>query len=385
MHASDDRILTTHIGSLPRTDAVKELLSRIDSGESVDTDTFKSTAEKAIRDVVRRQSDVGLDIINDGEQARTGFNVYVSNRMNGFDGEANVSPWADLLEFPTFVRRILVTTEDVEMQTVPAANQPVSYDDASHIEWELETFTEILSETDVSPDGTFMTAATPGLISTTLHNQYYDSHEEYVFALAEEIQTEYDRIADSTVDVIQLDSPDLLMDHHKMFQDRSVEEFKEIVRTHVEALNIATKNIADERLRIHVCWGNYEGPHHYDIDLEEILPLLYEANIGGISVELSNPRHQHEFDVFEEHPLPEDWFVYPGVIDVKTNIVEHPEVVAERIERAADVVGDPTRVIAAPDCGFGTLAGWERVDDEISWAKLETLVDGASLATERLF
>ena len=197
--------------------------------------------------------------------------------------------------------------------------------------------------------------------------------------------SEYARIAESDVDILQLDSPDLLMDQHKMFADRSVEEFKEIVRTHVEALNRALEGVSSERTRLHVCWGNYEGPHHHDVALEAILPLLYEADIGGLTVELASPRHQHEIGIFEEHESPADWTLYPGVIDVKINILEHPEVIAERIERAANVVGAPSRIVAAPDCGFGTLAGWERVDDEIAWAKLETLTEGAALASERLF
>lgn len=230
-----------------------------------------------------------------------------------------------------------------------------------------------------------MTSAFPGVIATSLPNQYYDDYEAYVDDLAAAMRTEYERIIDSGVDVLQLDAPDLLMDHHKMFADLSIAEFKDVVRTHVDGLNQALQNVPSERIRLHVCWGNYESPHHRDIALKEVLPILYEADVGGLMVEFSNPRHQHEIDVFEDYPLPDDWILYPGVIDVRTNIIEHPETVAERIERVAEIIGDPTRIIATPDCGFGTLAGWNRVDTEIGWRKLEAMVDGAALASDSLY
>lgn len=385
MQTSDDRIHTTHIGSLPRDDAVIDFLAKRDEGEDIDMDAFERVSSEAIRTALQRQIDAGLDVVNDGEQSRTGFNVYVPDRLSGYEGETTAKAWNDLIEFPEFVSRIFQTTSDLDIRTVPAATAPVSYEDSSRIEWELTEFRQALDDTDADPAGTFVTAATPGVIATSLPNEYYDSHVDYVSVLADAMQTEYERIAESHVDVVQLDSPDLLMDQHKFFSDRSIEEFKDIVRTHVEAMNRATENIPNEQLRLHVCWGNYEGPHHHDIALEEILPLLYEADIGGLAVELSSPRHQHEIEVFEENPIPDDWALIPGVIDVKTNIIEHPEVVADRIVRAADVVDDPSRVIAAPDCGFGTLAGWERVDSEIAWRKLDTLVEGADIASDRLF
>lgn len=385
MHGSEGRIHTTHIGSLPRTEDVLPFLQKRDEGEEVDMETFERIAGEAVREVVARQAEVGLDIINDGEQSRVGFNQYVPDRLSGYDGETSPKPWKDLTEFPTFVRTKFDTSDALDIGTVRSATGPVTYEDDSRIRWELTELDRALEDTGAEHSGTFMTAATPGVIATSLPNDYYESYEEYVFDLAEAMAIEYEHIADSHVDVIQLDSPDLLMDHHKMFADRSVEEFKDVVRMHVDALNQALADVPSERTRLHVCWGNYEGPHTHDIGLDEILPLLYEADIGGLTVELSSPRHQHEFDVFEDHPLPADWTLYPGVVDVKTNVVEHPEVVAERIERAANVVGDPSRIVAAPDCGFGTLAGWERVDNEISWKKLETLVEGAAVASDRLF
>lgn len=385
MHRSEERILTTHIGSLPRTEELLDLLSKRDRGEEIDEEAYWDAVDEAVRQVVERQDEAGLDIINDGEQGRVGFNTYLKNRMTGFEGTSTAEPWKDLTEYPDYARKILATTEELEIREVAAATGPVEYRGEEYAEREADHLFDAMDDVGVDPAGTFITSATPGVVATTLHNEYYDSHEEYVYALADAMQEEYEIFADSDLDVIQLDSPDLLMDHHKMFADRSVEEFKDVVRTHIDAMNQATQNIDDERLRLHVCWGNYEGPHHHDIDLAEILPILYEANIGGLCVELSNPRHQHEFEVFEEHPLPDDWVLYPGVIDVKTNFIEHPEVVADRIEHAADVIGDPTRVVAAPDCGFGTLAGWERVDTEIGWDKLAAMSEGAEIASERLF
>lgn len=385
MQGNNNRILTTHIGSLPRHGNVIEFLKKRDKGKPIDQDTFKRAARTSIDKVVQRQADIGLDIINDGEQSRVGFNQYVPDRLSGYEGETTPKPWSDLTDFPEFVRRNFDSSDELDIGTVRTATGPVEYVDSSRIEWEHAEFRHALSETGANPAGTFMTAATPGVIATSLPNQYYDDYDEYVWALADAMQTEYEYIADSGVDMIQLDSPDLLMDQHKMFADRSVEKFKEIVRLHINALNRAIENVPANQTRLHICWGNYEGPHHNDVALEEVLPLLYDADIGGLTVELANPRHGHEVDVLEEHPLPDDWILFPGVIDVKTNIVEHPENVADRIERVAEVVGDPSRIVAAPDCGFGTLAGWERVNDEIAWKKLETLVEGADLASDRLF
>lgn len=383
MHRSDDRILTTHVGSLPRPDDLIELLNRANEGEDVDTETFERTVAAARRQMIERQAETGIDVVNDGEQARTGYNIYVRDRMDGF-GEREVTRtlWSDLKEFPGYAERAYEGTE-LDPQDRPAAIGPLEYD-PTRARDEISTVFELIAETDDEFADTFVTAASPGVAAETLPNRFYDSDEEYLFAMAEQLSEEYELVADSKA-VLQLDAPDLLGYRHRHYQDRSRSEFKDVVRTHVQAINEATANVPDEQIRLHVCWGNYEGPHHHDIALTEILPLLYEADVGGLLVEQANPRHQHEYRAFEEHPLPDEWVLVPGVIDVKTNIVEHPDTIADRIERAADAVGDPTRIIAAPDCGFGTLVGWHTVQREVAWRKLEAMVDGARQATERLF
>lgn len=375
--------MTTHVGSLPRPDDLIELLNRRNEGEDVDAETFERTVAAARRQAIDRQAETGIDIVNDGEQGRTGYNIYVRDRMEGF-GEREVTRklWSDLKEFPGYAERAYEGTE-LDPQDRPAAVGPLEYD-PTRARDEIATLFDLIENGDAAFADTFVTAASPGVAAETLPNRYYDSDEEYLFAMAEQLSEEYELVAESDA-VLQLDAPDLLGYRHRHYQDRSLAAFKDIVRTRVRAINEATANVPDEQIRLHVCWGNYEGPHHHDVPLEEIVPLLYEADVGGLLVEQANPRHQHEFRVFEDHPLPEEWVLVPGVIDVKTNIVEHPETVADRIERAADAVGDPTRIVAAPDCGFGTLVGWHTVQREVAWRKLEAMVDGAERATERLF
>lgn len=383
MKRSEERILTTHVGSLPRPDDLIELLNRQTDGKPVDPDEFDRTVARARQRMIDRQADAGIDVVNDGEQGRTGYNIYVRDRMSGF-GEREVTRklWSDLKEVPGYAERAYEGTE-LDPQDRPAAIGPLEYD-PSRAREEISTLFELIDGSDTTFADTFVTAASPGVAAETLPNRYYDSDEEYLFAMAEQLSREYELVGDSGA-TLQLDAPDLLGYRHRHYQDRSLAEFKEIVRTRIQAINDATANVPDERIRLHVCWGNYEGPHHHDVPLGEILPLLYEADVGGLLVEQANPRHQHEFRVLEEHPLPEEWVLVPGVIDVKTNIVEHPETVADRIERAADAVGDPTRIVAAPDCGFGTLVGWHTVQRDVAWRKLEAMVEGAQRATDRLF
>lgn len=375
--------MTTHVGSLPRPDELIELLNRRNEGEDVDAEAFERTVAAARRRAIERQAETGIDIVNDGEQARTGYNIYVRDRMAGF-GEREVTRklWSDLREFPGYAERAYEGTE-LDPQDRPAAVGPLEYD-PSRARDEIETLFDLIEDSDAAFADTFVTAASPGVAAETLPNRYYDGDEEYLFAMAEQLSEEYELVAEADA-ALQLDAPDLLGYRHRHYQDRSLAAFKDIVRTRVRAINEATANVPDEQIRLHVCWGNYEGPHHHDVPLAEIVPLLYEANVGGLLVEQANPRHQHEYRVFEDHPLPDEWVLVPGVVDVKTNIVEHPETVADRIERAADAVGDPTRIVAAPDCGFGTLVGWHTVQREVAWRKLEAMVEGAERATDRLF
>ncbi len=380
---SDEHISTTHIGSLPRAPELLELLKRRQDGEDVDDEQWHQTVQDATESVVRKQADVGLDVVNNGEQPRVSFNWYVANRLTGIGGDRDAPMWDDLADYPEYASDAF-DTETIDLTKQPSVVGPVEYDGAAARDEELETFAEALDAVDADFEDTFITAASPGVAAATLVNDHYDSHEEFVYAIADALKQEYEAIADTGA-ILHLDAPDLLTTGHRGFGDRPVEKLKPIVRLHVDALNEATADIPDDRLRVHTCWGSYEGPHHRDTPLEDVLPELYELNIGGLSVEEANPRHQHEYRVFREQPLPDGWDLLPGVVDVKTNVVEHPEVVADRIERVADAVGDPSRIVAAPDCGFDTQAGLAMVHPDIAWTKLEALVDGAELASERLF
>ncbi|WP_353634444.1 cobalamin-independent methionine synthase II family protein [Halobacterium sp. NMX12-1] len=380
---SDEHISTTHVGSLPRDPDPLDLLQRRQNGEDVDAEQWRRTVQDATESVVRKQADVGLDVVNNGEQPRVSFNWYVANRLSGIGGERDAPLWDDLADFPEYASDAF-DTETIDLTKQPAVTGPVEYDGTEAVAEEIETFADALDAVDADFEGTFLTAASPGVAAATLVNEHYDSHEAFVHAVGDALREEYEAIADTGA-VLHLDAPDLLTTGHRGFGDRPVEKLKPIVRLHVDALNEATENIPDDQIRVHTCWGSYEGPHHRDTSLEDVLPELYELNIGGISIEQANPRHEHEYRVFAQHPLPDGWDLLPGVVDVKTNVVEHPDVVADRIERVADAVGDPTRIVAAPDCGFDTQAGLAMVHPEIAWKKLEALVDGAAVATDRLF
>ncbi len=380
---SDDHISTTHIGSLPRDPELLDLLKRRQDGEDVDAEQWHKTVQDATESVVRKQADVGLDVVNNGEQPRVSFNWYVANRLTGIGGERDAPLWDDLADFPEYASDAF-DTETIDLTKQPSVTSPVEYNGTEAVDEEIETFADALTAVDADFEGTFLTAASPGVAAATLVNEYYDSHEEFVHAVGDALREEYEAIADTGA-ILHLDAPDLLTTGHRGFGDRPVEKLKPIVRLHVDALNEATRNIPDDQIRVHTCWGSYEGPHHRDTPLVDVLPELYELDVGGLSIEEANPRHEHEYRVFAEHPLPDGWDLLPGVVDVKTNVVEHPDVVADRIERVADAVGDPTRIVAAPDCGFDTQAGLAMVHPEIAWKKLEALVDGAAVATERLF
>lgn len=377
------RILTTHTGSLPRTDRLIDLLNRKDSGERINQKVFNEAVEESTRNVIRKQYEAGVDIASNGEQPRVGFDTYVYNRMKGFGGEGSRDPIGDLVDYPEYAERAFPKV-GVRVVKTPKAIEPLEYVGFDLANKEIDDFKRIVKSEDVEFEDLFITAASPGAVSGILLNEYYESHEDYVYALSGELQKEYELISDSGLN-LQLDCPDLAMERHWMFKDLSIDEFREVVSLHVDAINKAVVNIPREKLRLHVCWGNYEGPHHMDVALEDILPSIYEAKVGAISVELANPRHQHEFRVFREHPLPDGVSLIPGVIDVKTNFIEHPEVVANRIKRVSDAVGDPSKIIAGTDCGFGTFAGWRKVDRKIAWAKLKSLSEGAEIASKELF
>jgi 5-methyltetrahydropteroyltriglutamate--homocysteine methyltransferase len=385
MHRSEDRILTTHVGSLPRHPKLRELLVRQDRGEVIDEAALDREVEAAVQHVVRKQLEVGIDIGSDGEQPRVGFSTYVARRMQGFGGESRRPPAREMVEFPDYAAMLEFRRRaGARINNAPQAMAEVQYTDLSEAAKECDLFLRATKTLPRPFTEAFMTAASPGIIATTMLNAYYDSHERYVFALAEQMRREYELIHSRGL-LLQLDCPDLAMERTRLFQNDSLERFQEIVATHIDAINLAVANIPPERIRLHVCWGNNDSPHIYDVPLEAILPILYRANVGALSLELANPRHQHEYKVFKRHPLPESMLFLPGVIDSTTNFVEHPEVVADRICQAVAAIGDRSRVIASVDCGFGTFAGSELVAESVVWAKLQTLKQGAALATKRLW
>jgi len=384
MRKSDDRILTTHVGSLPRDPVLSDLLIREEAGEKVDRAELVRLGEKAVHHVVRQQAACGVDVVNDGEQPRVGFQTYVAQRMKGFGGESKRPRSRDFTDFPVFadfmIKRI---PRRSKVTNAPQAIADVVYEDLGPANDEIRLFKSALKDLPSPPAETFMTAAAPGIIATTMLNAHYDTHEAYVFALARQMKKEYELIARDFV--LQIDSPDLALERTVLFQDKTNAEFVAIAEMHVAALNEALAGIPRERVRLHCCWGNNEGPHTHDIPLAEVFPVLCQARVGALSIEFANPRHQHEYAALKKAKLPPEFVLIPGVIDTTTNFVEHPEVVANRICEAVDAVGDRSRVIASVDCGFGTFAGSELVAEEVVWAKLKSCRDGAELATRRLW
>jgi 5-methyltetrahydropteroyltriglutamate--homocysteine methyltransferase len=384
MRRSEERILTTHVGSLPRNPVLTDLLIRDEAGETVDRAELTRQSASAVRHVVERQAASGVDVVNDGEQPRVGFQTYVAQRMKGFGGESSRPRPRDYADFPAFSAQMRQRfPRRSKVSNAPQAIASVVYDDLAPAEQECRMFKTALDSLPTKPADAFMTAASPGVIATTMLNAHYDSHEGYVFALARQMRKEYELIARDFV--LQIDAPDLAMEHTMLFQDKSIAEFLKIAETHVAALNEAVAGIPRDRIRLHCCWGNWEGPHTHDIPLSEILPVLYQARVGALSLEFANPRHQHEYTALRKAKLPPEFMLLPGVIDSTTNYVEHPEVVANRICEAVDAVGDRSRVIASSDCGFGTFAGGEFVAEDVVWAKLKSCRDGADIATGRLW
>ncbi|WP_248897026.1 cobalamin-independent methionine synthase II family protein [Haloplanus halobius] len=383
MTTNDARIRTTHIGSLPRPPELLDLLEARQEGEDIDATEWGETVADATRDVVERQAEVGLDVANNGEQSRVSFNWYVADRLSGIDGKREQELWADLQEFPDYAAETF-KTDVIDLSMHPVVTGPVEYTGHDEAEAELDAFRDALAAADADFEETFVTSASPSVVTATHVNDHYDSYEDFLFGVAEAMAEEYELVAETGM-TLQIDAPELLtVGHTAAYADAPLDEVKAATRLHVEALNEALSNVPAEQVRLHTCWGSYEGPHHLDTELVEMLPEIYEADITGLSVEQANPRHQHEYRAFAEQPLPDGWTLIPGVVDVKTNIIDHPETIADRLERVADAVDASTPIVAAPDCGFGTQAGLGMVDPEIAWAKLEALVEGADIAAERL-
>ncbi len=385
MQRSETRILTTHVGSLPRPPALRDLLVRRDHGEPVDAAALEREASAAVERVVAGQLEAGIDVGNNGEQPRAGFSTYVAGRMRGFGGASRRELAQDLIDFPDYAEMLARRRRDAaRIGDAPQAIAEVEYADLSPAAAECDGF---LRATDAAPRKfveRFMTAASPGVIATILLSAHYSSHEQYIMALAREMRKEYELIHARGL-LLQVDCPDLAMERTRFFRKDSLDRFLQMVELHVDAINRATAGIPPERIRLHLCWGNYDGPHTHDVPLEAVLPIVCRARVGALSLPLANPRHQHEYRVLKGHPLPDSMLLLPGVIDTTTNYVEHPEVVADRVCAAVDAVGDRTRVIASTDCGFGTFAGSEMVAHSVVWAKLGALSEGAAIASHRLW
>jgi 5-methyltetrahydropteroyltriglutamate--homocysteine methyltransferase len=385
MQRSETRILTTHAGSLPRPRPLIELFVRQSRREPVDAAALATAVEEATRTAVERQLEAGIDVGNDGEQSRESFLTYVQHRMSGFAGESERPIMRDITQYASFLTLKLpdFSRTMVNLMRAPKAVGPVRHTDCAPLERECASFARLATAGGSRFTETFMTAASPGIVAAAMLNVHYAADVDYLFALAEALRPEYEYIA-AQGHVLQVDCPDLAMERHTSFADRPLPDFLAFVERNVAALNHALANVPPDRVRLHVCWGNYEGPHTHDVPLEDIVDRLYAARVGGLVLSMANPRHAHEHRVLARHPLPADWLLVAGVIDPTTNYVEHPEVVADRLELAARAVGDPRRVLAGTDCGFDTAAGLGEVAEEIVWEKLRALRAGADLATKQL-
>ncbi len=380
MRTSTDRILTTHVGSLPRSQAVTDGVFAIERGEDIDLVSHCAEVAKAVDAVVARQVEVGVDIVSDGEMSKLSYATYIKDRITGFEGDSPRRAPEDLELFPSFLER-QAKTGGTPTYKRPQCVGPIEVKDTQPCEEDVANFRSAVDAH--GPVDGFLNAASPGVIALFQPNSHYPDHESYLYALADAMRTEYEAIVEAGF-ILQLDSPDLGLGRHMMFKGQSDEEYERLANQHVEALNHAVENIPADRMRMHICWGNYEGPHVCDAPMSQVLPIALKAKPAGLLFESSNPRHAHEWKDFEAASIPDDKILIPGVIDSTTHFVEHPELVAQRIERFAAIVG-PERVIAGIDCGFSTFAGYAGIDPEIAYAKLGAMAEGAAIATERLY
>jgi 5-methyltetrahydropteroyltriglutamate--homocysteine methyltransferase len=386
MRHSTDRILTTHAGSLPRPRSLIALHTARYAGTPVEDAVLAQAVEDATRTAIAKQIEAGIDIVNNGEMGRESFFTYVQHRMTGFGGTGTRPIMADLIRYPGSLerrRQAMGTDERVDLLRAPKAIAEVRYAKAAPIEQECRQLKRLLDQTGAGFSEAFISAPSPGIIAAGMQNDYYDDLEAYVHAIAEALRTEYAAIAAAGF-ILQIDAPDLALERHTLFQDKPLEDFLAFVRMVVAAINKALTGIPREQVRLHVCWGNYEGPHDCDVPLEDIWPDIAKVNAGAIMLSMANPRHAHEYRCFEDLALLGDRLLISGVIDTTTNYVEHPQVVADRIERIAKAVGDPRRIIAGTDCGFETAAGSKMVVEDVVWAKLRSLSQGAAIASKRL-
>ena len=379
MH-STEYFLTTHTGSLPRPDDLAELMIATQKGENVDPAVLEAKIVEAVEDSVRRQVEAGIDIVNDGEMSKPSYATYVLQRLNGFGGSGNSYPFADLRDFPKLASRV-AGDPGRKYRRTPGCNAPITVADFDAARKDMDRLTAAAKKYGAKQ--TFTSAASPGVIAFFFKNEYYKDHEEYVFAVAEAMRHEYETIAAAGA-IVQLDCPDLAMGRHVHMADAPLEDFLKISEINIAALNHAVRNIPAEQLRMHFCWGNYPGPHHCDVGLADIIDLAWQAKPHAYLIEAANPRHAHEWEVFKDHKLPEGKVIVPGCIEPQSTYIEHPELIAQRIGRYADLVGKEN-VVGGVDCGFSIHVGMGDVDRELSYAKLKALADGAAIASKKYF
>ncbi len=379
MQGSVNDILTTHVGSLPRPKDVTDLVFAKEREEPVDEAEFDRVIERAVNDTLEKQRELGVSLPSDGEMSKISYATYIKDRLTGFEGDSPRRAPADLKQFPGFLER-LANSGGTPTYRRPQCVGPIEVKDTAPLATDIANMQQAMKKSGYTEG--FMNSATPGVIALFQPSQYHDSHQAYLEDVAEGMRYEYETIVESGL-ILQLDSPDLGVGRHMMFPDLSDEEFLKQAEIHIEVLNHALRNVPGDRVRMHLCWGNYEGPHICDIALAKVLPVVLKAKPRGLLFEASNPRHAHEWRVWQETKIPDDFVLIPGVIDSTTNFVEHPELVADRIENFANIVGKE-RVIAGTDCGFATFAGFGAVDGDIAWEKIRSLTTGAEIATRRL-
>ena len=376
---SVDRILTTHVGSLPRSQAVTDVLFARE-GHGTMPPGPQAILRDAVREVVRRQVEVGIDVVSDGETSKISYATYIKDRLSGFDGDTPREPGQDLVEFPRLLQKLASGGATAKYRR-PRCVGEIRVKNLEPLQEDIGNLQAAVAAS--SPRAAFMNAASPGVIALFQPNDFYPTQDAYLEAVAEAMRPEYEAIVSSGL-LLQIDAPDLAMGRHTMYRHQSTAEFLALAARHIEVLNHALRNVPADRVRMHVCWGNYEGPHHYDVPLEDLFPVVIRARAQSLLFEAANPRHAHEWAVFRSTRVPDDRILVPGVLSTTTNYVEHPLLVAERLGRFADLVGRE-RVVAGTDCGFGTFAGFGPVDPDIAWLKLRSLVEGARIASDRLW
>ncbi len=380
MHRSRDRFLTTHTGSLPRPDDLIKMMYAKEEGVPVEADALAARVKTAVAELVAKQAASGVDLINDGEMSKPSYATYIKDRLDGFGGTGNTFIYQDVHEFPALEKKVFGDPGRSRRKT-PACNAPISVRDRQAPIVDADNLKAALA--NVKSTGGFMSAASPGVVSLFFRNDYYKDFESYIYAIADAMRYEYEVVAKAGL-VLQIDCPDLGMGRHIQYADLSLAEFRKRAQLHVEALNHAVANIPAEQLRMHVCWGNYEGPHHRDVPMADIIDIVFSAKPNAISFEAANPRHAHEWALFETVKLPDGKVLIPGVLESKSNFIEHPELIAQRIGRYAKLVGREN-VIAGSDCGYGTWVGQAAVDPQVVFAKLAAMAEGARIATKQFW